>query len=81
LFEESWRSLAARIAASPSRALKSVIAAAAPHQHPGLEASAAAAFASLWVSYAHWAAADGRVGKPRAPRTDVRGAVFRGSGI
>jgi enoyl-CoA hydratase/carnithine racemase len=57
-FEESWRSLAALIASSPSRSIKSVIAAAAPHQHPGLEESAAAAFAALWVSDAHWAAAD-----------------------
>jgi enoyl-CoA hydratase len=65
-FEESWRSLAARIAASPSRAVKSVIAAAAPHHHPALERPAAAAFASLWVSDAHWAAADGRAAKPRA---------------
>jgi len=68
-FEESWRSLAARIAASPSQSLKSIIAAAAPHHHPALEAPAAAAFASLWVSDAHWAAADGRVGKP-PERTD-----------
>jgi hypothetical protein len=58
-FEESWRSLAALIASSPSRAIKSVIAAAAPHQHAQLEASAAEAFASLWVADAHWAAADG----------------------
>jgi enoyl-CoA hydratase len=58
-FEESWRSLATRIAASPSRALKSVIAAAAPHHHPGLEESAADTFAALWVDDAHWAAADG----------------------
>jgi enoyl-CoA hydratase/carnithine racemase len=46
------------IAASPSRPIKSVIAAAAPHHHPGLE-TPAAAFASLWVADAHWAAADG----------------------
>jgi hypothetical protein len=58
-FESSWRSLAQRIAASPSRPIKSVIAAAAPHHHPGLETPAAAAFASLWVADAHWAAADG----------------------
>ncbi len=63
-FESSWRALAARIAASPSRSIKSVIAAAAPHHHPGLETSAAAEFASLWVSDAHWAAADGRTAKP-----------------
>jgi enoyl-CoA hydratase/carnithine racemase len=56
-FEASWRSLAAAIAASPSRSIKSVIAAAAPHHHPGLETAAAAEFAALWVSDAHWAAA------------------------
>jgi enoyl-CoA hydratase len=63
-FESSWRGLAAAIAASPSRPLKSVIAAAAPHHHAALEASASAAFASLWVDDAHWAAVDGRTGKP-----------------
>jgi enoyl-CoA hydratase len=57
-FEASWRSLAERIAASPSRSIKSVIAAAVPHEHPGLETAAAAAFAGLWVADAHWAAAD-----------------------
>ncbi len=57
-FEDSWRSLAAAIAASPSREIKKVIAAAAPHHHPALESAAAAEFASLWVSDAHWAAAD-----------------------
>lgn len=62
-FESSWRSLAARIAASPSRSIKSVIAAAAPHSHVGLEASTSAAFASLWVADAHWAAVDGLAGK------------------
>ena len=62
-FESSWRSLAAAIAASPSRSIKSVIAAAAPHHHPGLETAAAAEFASLWVSDAHWAAADALTAK------------------
>jgi len=62
-FESSWRSLAAAIAASPSRSIKSVIAAAAPHHHPGLESSAAATFASLWVADAHWAAADALTAK------------------
>jgi enoyl-CoA hydratase/carnithine racemase len=62
-FESSWRSLAAAIAASPSRSLKAVIAAAAPHTHAELEAAAAEEFASLWVSDAHWAAADGVTGK------------------
>lgn len=63
-FEESWRSLAARIAASPSRSIKSVIAAAAPHHHAALETPAVAAFAALWVDDAHWDAADGRSRKP-----------------
>lgn len=63
-FESSWRSLAARMAESPSRSIKSVIAAAAPHHHPGLEAAAAAEFAALWVSDAHWAAVDGLTAKP-----------------
>jgi enoyl-CoA hydratase/carnithine racemase len=56
-FEESWRALARRIAASPARPIKSVIARAAPHQHPAFEQPAAAAFAELWTSDAHWAAA------------------------
>jgi enoyl-CoA hydratase len=57
-FEASWRALASLIGSSPSRAIKSVIAAAAPHHRPELEASAASAFAALWVADAHWAAAD-----------------------
>ena len=62
-FDASWRSLATAIAASPSRSIKSVIAAAAPHHHPGLETAAAAEFAALWVSDAHWAAADALTAK------------------
>jgi len=62
-FEASWRSLAAAVAASPSRSIKSVIAAAAPHHHPGLETAASAEFAALWVSDAHWAAADALTAK------------------
>jgi enoyl-CoA hydratase/carnithine racemase len=57
VFEESWRTLADRIAASPARPIKSVIAQAAPHHHPAHERSAASAFATLWTSDAHWAAA------------------------
>ncbi len=56
-FDESWRALARRIAASPSRPIKSVIARAVPHHPPGFEQPAAAAFAELWTSDAHWAAA------------------------
>jgi enoyl-CoA hydratase/carnithine racemase len=56
-FDECWRALAARMAAAPARAIKAVIAAAAPHHHPGLEEAAADAFARLWTADAHWAAA------------------------
>jgi enoyl-CoA hydratase len=70
-FESSWRSLAARIAASPSRPIKSVIAAAAPHEHPGLAESATAAFAALWISDAHWAAADALSAARVTPDTPV----------
>lgn len=58
-FEDSWRALARRIASSPSRPIKSVIAQAAPHHHPAHEMSAATAFAALWTSDAHWAAVEG----------------------
>jgi hypothetical protein len=43
---------------APAREIKKVIAAAAPHHHPELEAPAAREFAALWVSDAHWEAAD-----------------------
>jgi enoyl-CoA hydratase len=57
-FESSWRALAASIAQAPAREIKKVIAAAVPHHHPDLAASAASEFAALWVSDAHRAAAD-----------------------
>jgi enoyl-CoA hydratase len=63
-FESSWRALAASIASSPSRAMKKVIAAAAPHHHPSLEKEAASDFATLWISDAHWQAADAITRKP-----------------
>jgi len=44
-------------------AIKRVVAAAAPHHHPSLEAPAAAEFAALWVSDAHWKAADALTAK------------------
>lgn len=53
-FEESWRALAARIAAAPARQIKAVIARAAPYHHPAHERSATAAFADLWTADAHW---------------------------
>jgi enoyl-CoA hydratase/carnithine racemase len=57
-FDASWRALAASIAQAPAREIKKVIAAAAPHHHPDLAAPAAREFAALWISDAHWAAAD-----------------------
>jgi enoyl-CoA hydratase len=59
-FEASWRALAHRIAAAPARPIKSVISRAAPPRDPADEAFATRAFAVLWASDAHWAAADGR---------------------
>jgi len=59
VFDASWLALAERIAASPSRPIKSVIASAAPHRHPACERSATAAFATLWTSDAHWTAVAG----------------------
>jgi enoyl-CoA hydratase/carnithine racemase len=61
-FEDSWRGLARRIAASPARPIKSVIARAAPYHHPAYELSATTAFATLWTAEAHWAAVNGRPG-------------------
>jgi enoyl-CoA hydratase/carnithine racemase len=62
VFDESWRTLAHRIAASPARPIKALIASAAPHHHPAHERAATAAFATLWTSEAHWAAADNLAG-------------------
>jgi hypothetical protein len=41
-----------------TRAVKSVVGAAAPSHHPELEAGATAAFAELWAADAHWAAVE-----------------------
>jgi enoyl-CoA hydratase/carnithine racemase len=60
-FEEEWRALAGRMAATApgtTRAVKSVVNAAAPSHHPELEAGATAAFAQLWAADAHWAAVE-----------------------
>jgi enoyl-CoA hydratase/carnithine racemase len=57
-FEASWRALAARMAASPARPIKAVIARAAAHHHPAHERPAVEAFAALWTSEAHWAAVE-----------------------
>jgi hypothetical protein len=45
-------------AAGTTRALKSVISAAAPACHPQLEVAATHEFAQLWMADAHWAAVD-----------------------
>ena len=60
-FDKEWQALAERIAATApgtSRAVKSVIAAAAPTVPPHLEADATDAFARLWTGDAHWAAVE-----------------------
>jgi len=50
-FEEEWRAVARKLAATPVGAIKRVIAGTTPDE-------AVASFASLWVSDAHWSAAD-----------------------
>jgi enoyl-CoA hydratase/carnithine racemase len=60
-FDEAWRALADKMAGTApgtTRAVKSVVAAAAPGVHPDLEAAATDTFARLWTSDAHWAAVD-----------------------
>jgi len=75
-FEDDWRALAARMAATApgaTRAVKSVIAAAVPAVHAELAAGATDAFARLWTADAHWAAVDAL----QQRRTDVtRGTPF-----
>lgn len=51
-FEESWRTLARSLATAPAGAIKQVVSGTASPDE------AVAAFARLWVSDAHWAAAD-----------------------
>lgn len=56
-FDDEWRALARRIAScapGTSRAVKSVIAAAARTTHPELAVDATDAFARLWTAEAHW---------------------------
>lgn len=60
-FDDEWRSVARRMAAAApgtTRAVKSVISAAAPSLHPELEAGATDAFARLWTAEAHWEAVE-----------------------
>jgi enoyl-CoA hydratase/carnithine racemase len=58
-FDDGWRELAAafaRLPAGAGAAIKSTIAAAAPHHHPDLEHDATRAFSRLWVAPEHWEA-------------------------
>jgi len=60
-FDGEWRRIARQMADSApgtTRAVKSVISAAAPSSHPELEKEAVDAFAQLWTGDAHWAAAE-----------------------
>lgn len=50
-FDAEWRSVARKLASAPAGAIKRVLDGATPEQ-------AIAEFAALWVSDAHWAAAD-----------------------
>ena len=50
-FEEEWRTTARKLASVPAGEIKRVIVGTSPDQ-------AVAAFAALWVSDAHWVAAD-----------------------
>jgi len=67
-FDASWRALAQRLAATApgtTRAVKSVVAAAAPAVHRELETDATERFARLWTADAHWDA----VGQMQQRRT------------
>jgi enoyl-CoA hydratase/carnithine racemase len=67
-FEDEWQQLAARMAATApgaTRAIKSVISAAAAMTHQHLEAGAAEAFARLWTAEAHWNAVESLTRKSR----------------
>lgn len=60
-FDDEWRKLATQMAGSApgtTRAVKSVISAAAPSSHSELEKDATEAFARLWTGDAHWAAVE-----------------------
>ena len=60
-FTDTWQQLARTLATTApgaTRAIKQVIAAAAPATRPALEAAAADAFAHLWCADAHWDAVD-----------------------
>jgi enoyl-CoA hydratase/carnithine racemase len=60
-FDDEWQGLAKRMAATApgtTRAVKAVLAAAAPTVHAEHEDAAANAFARLWTADAHWDAVD-----------------------
>ena len=66
-FDETWQQLARRMASTApgtTRAVKSVVAAAAPGVHPDLEAAATDAFARLWTADAHWDAVE-KLSRPK----------------
>ena len=63
-FDEEWRALAKKLAAPPVASIKGVVAGASAEDAVG-------AFARLWVSDEHWAAADRVLNRARpgqAPR-------------
>src|SRR4051812_12731980 len=71
-FDATWRTLARALAdqaPGATRAIKSVIAPAAPALHRRHEAAATDAFATLWVADAHWAAVDALTAKRRGQPT------------
>jgi enoyl-CoA hydratase/carnithine racemase len=60
-FDEHWRSVAARMAATApgtTRAVKAVVAAVAPAIHPESRGGAIERFAALWAAPAHWEAVE-----------------------
>jgi len=62
-FDQGWREIADAFVALPSgaaAAIKDVVAAARPHDHPALESEAVRRFAELWVRDEHWQAAERR---------------------
>ncbi len=68
-FDDEWQALAQRLAATApgtTRAVKSVIAAAAPTTHQDLEAAASDTFARLWIADAHWEAVDAMTQRRKA---------------
>jgi enoyl-CoA hydratase/carnithine racemase len=60
-FDDAWQGLASKMASTApgsTRAIKSVVAAAAPTTHQELEAAASDEFARLWIADAHWDAVE-----------------------